>query len=122
MGGMIDSCTITPRFSVLVNESLQGFFNSQKDIRQGDPLPPFLFIIMVEAFGRLITRKRMDGLWKEIKVVQGMDPISHLQFVDDTLLMGEATFREERVMKEIIDKYNRVQAMYQLEEIKNNFL
>lgn len=35
---------------VLVNGSLQGFFQSSKGLQQGNPLSPFLFILLVEVW------------------------------------------------------------------------
>ena len=86
---------------MLVNGSPQGFFELRKGIRQGDQLTPFIFIILVEVLGRLITERRVKGQWKGVKVARGVDPISHLQFVDDTFLTGEASEREARVMKKL---------------------
>lgn len=54
----VESCLFTPRFSVLINGNPQGFFEQEKGIRQGDPLSPFLFIIMAEVLGRIIHKQR----------------------------------------------------------------
>lgn len=86
-------CIETPRSSILVNGSLHGFFSSTRGIRQGDPLSPFLFIIMAEALGHMITKNRMVGRWKGICIARGTEAIMHTQFADDTLLMGEASLR-----------------------------
>lgn len=102
----VGSCIQSTRLSILVNGSPQGFFETKKGLRQGDLISLFLFIIMVEALGRLISKKRSEGLWKGIKVAEGVESISHLQFVDDTLLMGEASLREARVIKNSLDKYS----------------
>lgn len=108
----VSSCIQTPRFSVLINGSPQGFFEQEKGIRQGDPLSPFLFIIMAEVLGRLIQRQRELGQWKGIKITETVEPLTHLQFVDDTFLAGVASIEEANVMKETIELYGRISGQF----------
>ncbi len=72
----ISNCIETPRFFVMVNGSPQGLFEEDKGLRQGDPISLFLFIIMAEALGRLVSRKKREGRWKGIRVAVGIDLVS----------------------------------------------
>lgn len=91
--------------TLLVNGSPQGFFASNNGLRQGDPLSPFLFVIMVEVLGCNISKARGDGRWKGIGVARGEELVSHQQFSNDTLLLGESSPREARVMKYLLENY-----------------
>ena len=59
--GWISWCISTATFSVLINGTPEGFFNSSRGLRQGDPLSPYLFVIGMEAFSRLIHRAVRGG-------------------------------------------------------------
>ena len=49
-------CITTVRFSVLINGSPTGFFSSSHGLRQGDPLSPLLFLLVMEVLSRLLRR------------------------------------------------------------------
>jgi hypothetical protein len=59
----IKFCISSTLFSVLINGSLAGFFNSSRGIRQGDPLSPFLFVIVMEAFSRMVKASTDHSLF-----------------------------------------------------------
>jgi hypothetical protein len=48
-------------FSILVNGLPSQTFSPSRGIRQGDPLSPFLFFIMVEGLGRYIKGPIQNG-------------------------------------------------------------
>lgn len=57
----IHQCIITPSFSVSVNGSTSGFFKSTKDLRQGDHLSPYLFVLGMEVFSSLLKTRFDQG-------------------------------------------------------------
>lgn len=52
--GWIQSCLSTANFSILVNGYPKGFLSSSKGLRQGDPLSPMLFVIVVETLNAFV--------------------------------------------------------------------
>jgi hypothetical protein len=85
-------CVSSIRFSILVNGSPCGFFPSSRGIRQGDPLSPMLFVIVMEAFSRLIDKATNASMLSGFSV-GNLDRapmvVSHLLFADDTLIFCE---------------------------------
>ncbi|XP_057837496.2 uncharacterized protein LOC131047714 [Cryptomeria japonica] len=62
---------------------------------------------MAKVLGRVISKKCSEGLWKGIKIADGVNPLCHLQFVDDTFLAGDASAREARVIRRTLDDYEQ---------------
>nr|CAN80785.1 hypothetical protein VITISV_022938 [Vitis vinifera] len=58
----------TVRMTVLVNGNPTEFFSTFRGLRQGDPLLPYLFVLMMEAFNSLISRVEEKGFIRGFKV------------------------------------------------------
>jgi hypothetical protein len=81
----ISHCISSACFSVLVNGTPAGFFSSSRGLRQGDPLSPLLFVIVMEALSKMLTVTVNRGLLSGFSVSEAVN-ISHLLFADDTLV------------------------------------
>ena len=86
-------CLSTVRFSILINGSPCGFFGSTRGLRQGDPLSPLLFVLVMDALGRMLDKAVLEGRLSNFSVgnLEGRSlAVSHLLFADDTLIFCEA--------------------------------
>ena len=61
-----------PFFNILLNGSPNSSFQPSWGIRQGDPLSPFLFILMAEGLSRLIAAQVDSGAIRGLKVHEGV--------------------------------------------------
>ncbi|GKV35031.1 hypothetical protein SLEP1_g43351 [Rubroshorea leprosula] len=89
--GWISECLKSKTVSILVNGSTTKEFAMSRGLRQGDPLSPFLFLMVAEALNGLTSVAVSKGFFRGAKIGDGELEISHLQFADNTLFMGEAT-------------------------------
>ena len=85
--------------AVKVNDNIGHFFQTRKGVRQGDPLSPILFNIVVNLLVVLIS-------WaKEARQIQGVVPhlvdegLSVLQYADDTVIFMDNDLERAKNMK-----------------------
>ena len=86
-------CLSIVRFSILINGSPCGFFGNSRGLRQGDPLSPLLFVLVMEALGRMLDKAVHEGPLSGFSVGNSEGKslaVSHLLFVDDTLIFCDA--------------------------------
>lgn len=55
------ACNSMARFSILINGSQHDFFVSSRSLHQGDPFSPFLFVIVMETFCRILSELWLGG-------------------------------------------------------------
>ncbi|GAU27881.1 hypothetical protein TSUD_159750 [Trifolium subterraneum] len=67
-----------------------GAIDISKGLKQGDPLAPFLFILVAEGLGSLMKKGVELGFFKGVKICNSGAIMSHLQYADDTIFVGEA--------------------------------
>ncbi|PWA52601.1 hypothetical protein CTI12_AA454830 [Artemisia annua] len=101
----VHSCVSSARISVLVNGSSSGIFNLERGLRQGDPLSPFLFLLVAEVLNKMIKYSLSNGNLKGIKINNGGDPLTHIQFADDTILFGDNPLEEMATWKSILEQF-----------------
>ena len=82
----ISWCISTANFSILINGTPSDFFRSFRGLRQGDPLSPYLFLLVVEVLSQLLFRARSGDYIEGFKVgnTNGIErDLLHLLFADE---------------------------------------
>ncbi|XP_058725612.1 uncharacterized protein LOC131596892 [Vicia villosa] len=82
----MEACVFSSHMFVLVNGSATKEFSAQRGLRQGDPLSPFIFVLVTA----LVKNSVEVGDFKPFKYGEE-EVVDILQSADDTVILGEPT-------------------------------
>ncbi|XP_019168841.1 PREDICTED: uncharacterized protein LOC109164747 [Ipomoea nil] len=102
---LIMMCIQAVQYRVLVNGRPTEVIVPSRGLRQGDPLSPYLFNICAERLSLLLQDSQAKGRIHGCRVARGAPPISHLFFVDDSLLFFKANLQETQEVKRCLSVY-----------------
>ncbi|KAL0290170.1 UNVERIFIED_CONTAM: hypothetical protein Sradi_7056000 [Sesamum radiatum] len=102
---LIVQCVSTASFSVSLNGAIHGFFKGGRGLRQGDPMSPYLFVLVMEV-GSALLRYRVQQSpqfqyhWKckDLGLI-------NLCFADDVLLFCKADIPSIKLLTETLSEF-----------------
>ncbi|GAU27776.1 hypothetical protein TSUD_215870 [Trifolium subterraneum] len=112
------ACIFEISMSILINGSPTEDFKVGRGLRQGDPLSPFLFLIVVEGLAGMMRRAVEIGRFKGFHVNDNLQ-FQMLQFADDTILMGNSTWENLWSIKVLLRGFELVSGM-RINFVKSN--
>jgi hypothetical protein len=93
---------------IKINDQVGQNFQTKKGVRQGDPLSPILFNIVIDMLAILIKRAKGDGqIAGEIPHLID-DGLSILQYADDTILFMEHDIEKAKNMKLLLSVFEQL--------------
>ncbi|GJW24027.1 RNA-directed DNA polymerase, eukaryota, reverse transcriptase zinc-binding domain protein [Tanacetum coccineum] len=102
----IMQCVTTVTFTLNVNGDRIGYFKGGRGLRQGDPISPYLFTLIMEIFSLILLREinhepnlQYHFRCKDIK-------LSHVCFADDLLFMCHGDATSVGVIKKALDAFS----------------
>ncbi|XP_077221623.1 uncharacterized protein LOC143855390 [Tasmannia lanceolata] len=103
----ISKCIASPSFSVLLNGSPKGFFQSSNGLRQGDPLSPLLFCLVMEIFSCMLNSAQALGKIKT-PFSKGNLNINHVMYADDVMVFITPDLESVAGIKECLQSFKRI--------------
>lgn len=90
-------CITMPTYSIALNGCLHGFIKGRKGLRQGDPLSPFLFVLCLEYFSRMVKGATNNTEFNYHPKCAPLK-ITHLTFADDLMLFARGDTTSIRIL------------------------
>ncbi|KAJ9549250.1 hypothetical protein OSB04_021793 [Centaurea solstitialis] len=109
--GWISACLRSSSTSVLVNGSPSKEFMMEKGLRQGDPLAPFLFLIVAENLHLLVEEAKDKNLFEGLTIGNEGIEVSHLQYADDAIFFARWSLRNLRNLIKILDCFHAISGL-----------
>lgn len=102
---MVMRLVSTVSFSILFNGNKLESFKPSREIRQGDPISPYLFLLTAEGLTCLLKSRIESSQLNGIKVAPTSPVVSHLVFADDSLLFFKANQESAEEVKTVLQLY-----------------
>ncbi|GKB83265.1 RNA-directed DNA polymerase, eukaryota, reverse transcriptase zinc-binding domain protein [Tanacetum coccineum] len=104
-------CVTTTTFSINVNAESCGYFKGGRGLRQGDPISPYLFILVMEVHNLLMIRNIVKNGSFNYHFGCGQLSITHVCFADDLLMFCHGDVASVKVIKETIKEFGTVSGL-----------
>ncbi len=91
----IDKCITNAKVAILENGTPTKWIKTRMGFRQGDPLSPYLFLIVSEGLARLTNKTIQSGLFSGVGSADDAK-FFLIQYADDTIFLFETKARHVR--------------------------
>ena len=102
---LVTACVTSVRYNVRFNNFETDIFTPTRGLRQGDPLSPYLFLMVAEGLSCMIKKAEERGELDGVKVCRGAPTVSHLLFADDSLILMQAVKKNADCLANILNSY-----------------
>ncbi|GJY28671.1 RNA-directed DNA polymerase, eukaryota, reverse transcriptase zinc-binding domain protein [Tanacetum coccineum] len=98
------------RGSILVNGSPTNEFQFHKGLKQGDPISPFLFILIMETLHLSFQNVVNEGMFKGVSIGSSLN-LSHLFYADDVVLIGQWSDSNIKIIVQVLECFFRASGL-----------
>ncbi|KAL0295432.1 UNVERIFIED_CONTAM: putative mitochondrial protein [Sesamum calycinum] len=102
---LIEQCVSTASFSISLNGSIHGFFKGSRGLRQGDPISPYLFVLVMEIWSKLIRHRVQNSTQFQYHWKCKEPGLINLCFADDVLLFCKAHIPSIQVLTDALSEF-----------------
>ncbi|KAF3777801.1 Transposon TX1 uncharacterized protein [Nymphaea thermarum] len=97
-------CVSPASYTVLINGDVGRNFTATRGVRQGDPMSPYLFILVMEMAARYLKEQIMKKVIRLPYSVRAIYDVHCLMFADDLLLFSVASVKSITNIKRVLSQ------------------
>lgn len=107
----IMTCVASTSFSININGCTHGYFKGKRGLRQGDPLSPYLFTLVMEVLTLILQQKVQQS--SGFSYHKGCDEqrIVNLCFADDLFLFARGDVASVNVLMEGLNTFKEMSGL-----------
>ncbi|XP_038997432.1 uncharacterized protein LOC120122379 [Hibiscus syriacus] len=98
------ACFTNPRYSIVLNGSLVGYFIGARGVRQGDPISLYIFILAMNVLSNLLNVAALNGVFGYHPKCKRIG-LTYLCFVDDLLIFCKGSIDSVIGVQVILDHF-----------------
>ena len=107
----IMACVTSTSFSISLNGDIHGFFKGKRGLRQGDPLSPYLFTLVMEILTLILKRRvRLSDSFRFHKHCEELQ-IVNVCFADDLFIFARGDVESARVIMDSLDEFKKTSGL-----------
>ncbi|KAJ0852391.1 putative RNA-directed DNA polymerase [Helianthus annuus] len=109
MVNWIMTCGSTVSYSLCINGNLHGYFRGKWGLRQGDPMSPYLFTLVMEVLSLLL--KRAASMPFKYHAHCAKEKIINVSFADDLFIFVHGDVVSVKKIKEALEIFTNISVL-----------
>ncbi|GJX09286.1 RNA-directed DNA polymerase, eukaryota, reverse transcriptase zinc-binding domain protein [Tanacetum coccineum] len=112
MTDWITTCISTPKFTICVNGERYGYFKGGRGLRQGDPISPYIFTMVMEMLNLIVKNEIMKNNTFKYHFSCRQLKITHLCFSDDLIMFSHEDKGSVTILRNALNKFSAMSGLY----------
>nr|XP_043619788.1 uncharacterized protein LOC122591592 [Erigeron canadensis] len=105
------ACVTTTSFSISINGNIHGYFKGKRGLRQGDPLSPYLFTLVMEVLSLILQQKVANNPLYRFHNRCAKDRVINVCFADDLFLFARGDIASVSTIMEVINEFQEMSGL-----------
>ncbi|KAF3778597.1 LINE-1 retrotransposable element ORF2 protein [Nymphaea thermarum] len=108
---LVMKCVTSVSYEMVINGRLGDRFTASKGLRQGDPMSPYLFILVMEIFNRRIQVQVRNKTIHIPKIRNVSHETEAVMYADDVLMVSKASISSFCAIKDMLEQFEKFAGM-----------